>query len=95
MPSTMDRGQYPSIGSIFDLRKFLLNTNVNPLETQIFLLNFSMEVLEKLPLWEKIPYEKSYLNILNSNKDIDNLRFLVFLRVHHYLAWATGMIQSL
>ncbi len=38
MPSTMDRGQYPSIGSIFDLFKLLLNTNVNPLVTQIFFI---------------------------------------------------------
>jgi hypothetical protein len=38
-----------------------------------------------LPFCEKIPHEKSNLNILNGNQDIDNLRFLVFLKVHGYL----------
>jgi hypothetical protein len=41
-----------------------------------------MKVLEKLPLCEKIPHEKSYINVLNSNQDIDNIRFLVFRTVH-------------
>jgi hypothetical protein len=43
-----------------------------------------MKVLEKLPSYEKIPHEKSYLNILNGNQDIYNLRFLVFLTLHGY-----------
>ncbi len=33
----------------------------------------------------KIPHEKSYLNVLNGNQDIDDFRFLVFLTVHSYL----------
>ncbi len=38
-----------------------------------------------LPLCEKIPHEKSYLDIWNGNQDINDLRFLVFLTVHSYL----------
>jgi hypothetical protein len=49
------------------------------------LLNFSLEALKKLPLYEKIPHEKSYLNILNGNQDNDELIFWVFLTVHGYL----------
>ncbi len=47
----------------------------------------NFEVLENLPLYEKIPQVKSYLNILNgtSNQDIEDLRFMVFLTVHGYL----------
>jgi hypothetical protein len=44
-----------------------------------------MKVLEKLPLYEKIPHENYYLNILNVNQDVNNLRFLVFLIVQSYL----------
>jgi hypothetical protein len=44
-----------------------------------------MKVLEKLSLCEKIPAEKSYLNVLNGNQDVDNVRFLVFPTVHGYL----------
>jgi hypothetical protein len=44
-----------------------------------------MKVPEKLPKCEKIPRQKSYLNILNSNQDINNLGFLVLLTVHGYL----------
>ncbi len=45
-----------------------------------------MKVLEKLPLYEKNPPEKSYLNIIKSNQDIDDfLRYLIFLTVHGYL----------
>jgi hypothetical protein len=43
-----------------------------------------MQVPEKMPLCEKITHVKSYLNILNGNQDIDNLRSLVFLTVHGY-----------
>jgi hypothetical protein len=38
-----------------------------------------------LPICEKIPYEKSCLNILNCNQDIDYLIFSEFLTVHGYL----------
>jgi hypothetical protein len=44
-----------------------------------------MKDVEKLPLCEKIPHEKSYLNVLNGNQDIDGFRFLFFLTVHSYL----------
>jgi hypothetical protein len=44
-----------------------------------------VKVLEKLPFYEKIPREKSYLDILNGNQDITDLRFLFFLTVHSYL----------
>jgi hypothetical protein len=44
-----------------------------------------MKVLEKLPLCEKIPDEKSFLDVLNGNQDVDNLSFLVFPTVHGYL----------
>jgi hypothetical protein len=43
-----------------------------------------MKVPEKLPLCEKNPPEKSYLNIIKSNQDTDDLRFLFFLTVHGY-----------
>jgi hypothetical protein len=52
---------------------------------EIFLLNFSMKVLERLPLCEIIIPEKSYLNILNGNQDMDDFRFMVFLTLHGYL----------
>jgi hypothetical protein len=50
----------------------------------MFILNFSMKVLEKLTKCEKIPHVKSYLNILYSKQDTDGLRFLGFLTVHGY-----------
>jgi hypothetical protein len=37
--------------------------------------------MKKMPLCEKISHEKSYINILNGNQDIDDVRFLVFLTV--------------
>ncbi len=52
---------------------------------KFLLLNFSMKILEKLPLCDKNPYEKSYLIILHGNQDIDNLRLLVFSTLHGYL----------
>ncbi len=60
-------------------------TLVNPLVPQIFLLNFCMKVLQKLPFCEKITHEKFFLEMLNGNQDINDLRFLVFLTVHSYL----------
>ncbi len=59
----------------------LKNTNrffVNPLVPKIFVVEFFVKVLEKLPFYEKIPREKSYLDILNGNQDINDLRFLFF-----------------
>jgi hypothetical protein len=44
-----------------------------------------MKVLEKLPSCEKITQEKSFLNILNNNQDIDVLSFFILLTVHGYL----------
>ncbi len=38
-----------------------------------------------MSLCEKIPLKNSYLNTLNSIKDIHDLEFLVFLTVHSYL----------
>ncbi len=35
-------------------------------------------------MWENLSW-KSYLNVLNSNQDIDYIGFLVFLTVHGYL----------
>jgi hypothetical protein len=55
------------------------------LQCSTFLLLISLKFLEKLPVCEKIPHGKSYINILNSNQDIYNLKFLVFLTVHSYL----------
>jgi hypothetical protein len=37
-----------------------------------------MEVLEKLPLCEKISHEISYLDVLNDNQDIDDIKVLFF-----------------
>ncbi len=47
-----------------------------------YLVNFSLNVLERLLLCEKIPCKKSSLNILNCNQDIDDLKSLVFITVH-------------
>jgi hypothetical protein len=44
------------------------------------LLNFSMKVLEKIPLCEKIPHEKSCLNISNGNKGWGFEIFWFFLK---------------
>jgi hypothetical protein len=48
----------------------------------ILLLKFSFEVLQKLPLCEKIPHEKSHINIVNGNQYIGDLIFWVFLTVN-------------
>ncbi len=45
---------------------------------EFLLLSFSLKVLEKLLLCEKIPHEKSYLNIFIGNQGSDNLVFVVF-----------------
>jgi hypothetical protein len=76
------------IGVIFLLAATATTTkNMNPLVPQTFVLNFSMKALEKLSLCEKIPHEKSYLDILIGNQDINDIRFLIFLRVHSYDFW--------
>jgi hypothetical protein len=54
-----------------------------------------MTVLEKLPLCYKITCNKSYLNIFNSNQDIGNLRFFVFLKLNDYLKFFLGAAYSL
>jgi hypothetical protein len=48
-----------------------------------------MNVLEKLPLCEKITHGKSYLYILNSSQDISDLRFS-FFTVHVYFTFLVG-----
>jgi hypothetical protein len=55
-----------------------------------------MTVLEKLLLCEKTPHEKSYLNILNSNQDIDNLRFFAFIIVHgNLMSFGDAILQCI
>jgi hypothetical protein len=58
---------------------------LNSLVDQHFLGSFSLKVLEKVPLCEKITHRKSYLIILNGNRDIRKLRFLAFLTVRTHL----------
>jgi hypothetical protein len=43
-----------------------------PLMPKFLLLNFSIKFLKKLLLCEKIPHERSYLDILNGNQDIND-----------------------
>jgi hypothetical protein len=55
--------------------------------TKIFLGRFSLKVLDKVPLCEKIKHKKSYPIILNGNQDIGDESFLVFLTVCTYLTF--------
>jgi hypothetical protein len=57
---------------------YILVTIFDPFVPQIFVVEFFFEVLEKLSLCEKLPHEKSYLDILNGNQDINKLRIFVF-----------------
>ncbi len=54
--------------------------NVSLSVPNIYVTEFFYEwsTVEKLCLCQKIPHEKSYLNIFNNNGDVDDLRFLVF-----------------
>jgi hypothetical protein len=42
-----------------------ITKNINHLLPKTFIVDFSIKFLEKMPLCEKIPHGKSYLNILN------------------------------
>jgi hypothetical protein len=52
-------------------------------------LNFFVKVLKKLPLCEKIPHEKSYLDIVNRNQDIIDLRFMMM----QILQWIDSLVH--
>ncbi len=58
------------------------------------LLNFSFKVLEKLPLCEEIPHEKSYLDILNKNQDFIDLRFMM-MQILQWIALCIGNLSVL
>jgi hypothetical protein len=62
---------------------------------KFLLMNFTAKVFQKLLLCDKIPHEKPYLSILNSNQDINDLRLLIFLTAHCYLTIFTANIVLL
>jgi hypothetical protein len=55
---------------------------------KIIFVEFFCVSLEKLPLYEETHHDKSYLDILNSNQNINDLRFVIFLIVHSYVVYA-------